>query len=542
MFDRLKPSALGDNAMLYKDLTQWLRNKTFVGLFFGLLLLAEGVSVFVTSLPTRAGEAGPVVFNILLMVLFFYGLIIAFSGYGLTAKEFQNRTFELYELSGMSLEKMIRGKFLSMMAQFLFGFFCIVPFLFFSYLLGGLDFYTILGVLLLAAILVPPLFLFSLAVALHSQKIKALATLFRVGAFLFLLWMGWMLLLFFIQIALRGGGGSFFNMGRIVKEILSGGREPLFCMGAFVIFHLQFCLLLFYLSCNAISPVTDSREGAVKFLATSFSLCLIGLIPILVFVTRDDDFFTFLFLVFLVECLMGLLYFWGPVEVPLMARRRQKESRWVSVRFLTYWFQPGPAGTFRTILLLWGSALLLYLFSGSIIGNPVWSVQEGIRRLLALLLAAPFWIATPGCFLLGLKRFRLNPVVMRMTLLLWWGFGGALMILALVLLESFRHSDSLLFGFLSSVLTPVSALIACLSPSTVGFASDETMGLSFIWIILGVIGMILMARTLAVRIRLDKMDRQAALQVVTAAEAIPERQEQPFNGDPLPPLPMEGVE
>jgi hypothetical protein len=160
MFDQLKPSALGDNAMLYKDLTQWLRNKTFLGLFFGLLLLSEGISIFVSSLPTDAGKAGPVVFNLLLMVLSFYGLIIAFSGYNLTSKEFQNRTFELYELSGMSLEKMIRGKFLSMIAQFLFGFFCIVPFLFFSYLLGGLDFYTILGVLILAAILVPRFFFF----------------------------------------------------------------------------------------------------------------------------------------------------------------------------------------------------------------------------------------------------------------------------------------------------------------------------------------------------------------------------------------------
>jgi hypothetical protein len=92
----------------------------------------------------------------------------------------------------MSLEKMIRGKFLSMMAQFLFGFFCIVPFLFFSYLLGGLDFYTIWAVLILAAILVPPLFLFALTVALYSYQVKALSILFRVGGLLLLIFGGLM--------------------------------------------------------------------------------------------------------------------------------------------------------------------------------------------------------------------------------------------------------------------------------------------------------------------------------------------------------------
>jgi hypothetical protein len=191
--------------------------------------------------------------------------------------------------------------------------------------------------------------------------------------------MGWMLLVFLLQFAMRGGSGSFFNMGWIVKEILAGGKDPLIYMGVFILFHLQFCLMLFYVSCNAISPVTDSREGAVKLLATTLSLSLLVLIPILVWTTGDDDFFVFLFSLFLIECLVGLLYFWGAVEVPLMALRRQKESRWVSVRFLTYWFQPGPAGTFRVILVLWSCTLIFYLT----LGNTRWGwyVDEDVRSV-----------------------------------------------------------------------------------------------------------------------------------------------------------------
>src|SRR6188768_909317 len=126
---------LQDNAMLYKDITQWLRNRTFVALFFGLLLLAEGISVFIMSLGEEIQQPGPAVFYSLYCILIVYGLIIAFMGHGLTAREFANRTFELYELSGMSLERMIGGKLLSMVYEFLFGFFCIVPFMFFAYFL-----------------------------------------------------------------------------------------------------------------------------------------------------------------------------------------------------------------------------------------------------------------------------------------------------------------------------------------------------------------------------------------------------------------------
>ncbi len=104
-----------DNAMFYKDITQWLRNRTFGSLFFGLLLLAEMLSLFIIAGSDEISEPGVAMFYILYMVLFIYALVIAFMGNGLTAREFVNRTFELYELSGMSLERMVGGKLLSML-------------------------------------------------------------------------------------------------------------------------------------------------------------------------------------------------------------------------------------------------------------------------------------------------------------------------------------------------------------------------------------------------------------------------------------------
>jgi len=544
---RFRLAALGDNAMFYKDLTQWLRNRTFAGLFFGLLLLAEGISIFVSSMPMELGQAGPMVFNCLLLALLFYGGIIAFSGYSLTSKEFQNKTFELYELSGMSLEKMIRGKFLSMSAQFLFGFFCIVPFLFFSYLLGGLDFYSILGAILVLAILFPPLFLFALAVALHSQKIKVLSTLLRVGA-IFLLVAGGLALFWIVALLTffsgLGRGAVSFSTGTIVKAILAGGYEPLAWLGGFAFFHVLFCLLLFYLCCNAISPVTDSREGAVKFLTTVLCLGLMAVGPVVFLCTKaaSDDCYGLLLLVFLIECLMGLLYFWGPMEVPLMVRQRQKASHWPPVRWISFWFQAGPAGTFRTLLLLWGCALVLYLTDGGI-PDPKKVNRESILLLMGLLLAIPFWIVIPNFFFLGRLRFRLKPVIMRMTLLLWWGFGGALMALAIAFNETmFDESDSLLLGFLSMSLTPVSGVVACLSPSTVGLKWIPTTAFPLVWLFLGGIGLILMMRTLQGRRSLDMADRLAALQETVLENTLlpPESKPFPQTPPPLPTLPIEG--
>jgi hypothetical protein len=542
MFDRFKPAALGDNAMLYKDLTQWLRNKTFVGLFFGLLLMAEGVSVYVTSMPSEPGRTGPVVFNILVVLLYLYGLVIGFIGYTLTSREFQNRTFELYELSGMSLEKMIRGKWGSMIAQFLFGFFCIVPFLFFSYLLGGLDFYTVLGVVVLAAILVPPFYLIVLAVALHGQKIKALSTLFRVGAGLAFIWVGWVVLVSIID-GLHRRSTPMADVGRLIKEILTttGSHDALIWCSVFLTFHLLFCLILFYLSCNAISPVTDSREGAVKGLSALFCLGLMALGPVGFWVTKSAQFFVFLVPVFGIECLLGLLYFWGPVEVPLMARRRQEESRWRVVRLVRYWFQAGAGGTFRTLLLLWGVAKVLQIWINSwwMSAHPY---QENSNQFASLLLAVPFWITLPGLLLLGFRRFRQSPVLMRMTLLMWWGVGGAVFFVILVVLQDvYRYRpDSPFFYYLSGVLTPVSAFSVLLMSSSGRFAGLADT-LCELWRWMGLLGLLALARILYGRIRLDREDRQAALQAVEAAEVVPQHSAVPPESA-LPPLSAEGCE
>lgn len=52
-----------DNAMFYKDITQWLRNKTFGSLFFGLLIIAEAISLLVIAGSDDISQPGVTMFT-----------------------------------------------------------------------------------------------------------------------------------------------------------------------------------------------------------------------------------------------------------------------------------------------------------------------------------------------------------------------------------------------------------------------------------------------------------------------------------------------
>ena len=59
-------STFYDNAMLYKDVTQWMRNRTFATLFIGLLVVAELIAVTVSVIPfNQKADAGVAAYTFL---------------------------------------------------------------------------------------------------------------------------------------------------------------------------------------------------------------------------------------------------------------------------------------------------------------------------------------------------------------------------------------------------------------------------------------------------------------------------------------------
>jgi hypothetical protein len=154
-----KARFLFDNALLYKDITQWLRRRLFGYLYFGLLILAEFITLLVGFFSVGSQETGKDNFYALFSVLCIYAVVIALVGYKKISDEYLNQTFDLYIITGLTNQKMVLGMLFSMFGQFLFGFFCIVPFLFFSYFMGGLDFILIITMLVNVCMWVIPFYL-----------------------------------------------------------------------------------------------------------------------------------------------------------------------------------------------------------------------------------------------------------------------------------------------------------------------------------------------------------------------------------------------
>lgn len=492
--------------MLYKDITQWLRNRTFVALFFGLLLIAEGISVFVMSLGDELPQPGPAVFYSLYTILIIYALIIAFMGHSLTAREFANRTFELYELSGMSLERMIGGKLLSMVYEFLFGFFCIVPFMFFAYFLGGLDFFDLISGAVITLISFLPIYLLTLLFALSTRlkQVMLLGRIATVFALIFIVMTG------FVSLFSPSSPISslFRATSNLIKGLIGGDWRALLQVIVFLFFYAQTCLLLFYLCCNTISRDADSRELPVKLLlftqVSSWLLYRTFMVWRWGYSVTEPGFTCIP--VFLVLCVMGVTLFYNRHAVPVIIRRKyEKASAWKKTMY--YIFQPGTAGTVRTLMLVF--LVLIGCAAGIYNGATAAGVVSGHDprdewlQAVSIPLQVPFFLIFPFGFMINLRGVRQNYVLQRTLVLMWWGVAGAI---AASLVAWWNWHSSPVAGFFE-----FAALL--ISPFSSAFADVRSQNgvydaAPYVRLITGVIGMVLMQRYLA---RIRSLQKQGLL-------------------------------
>lgn len=465
----------GDNAMFYKDITQWMRNRTFASLFFGLLLVAEALSLFIIAGSDDISNPGVSMFYTLYLVLIIYALLIAFMGNGLTSREFVNRTFELFELSGMSLERMVGGKILSMLYQFFFGFFCLVPFMFFAYFLGGLDFIEMLVGVIIMGFLALPLYLMSLLSAL-TGRFKQIALLARLAAVFSL----GMFTLFTII--------SFFTNQPIMQEFVreltdffktmfSGSSEAIlvFVVGAAI--YVQVCLLLFYFCCDSISRESDSREIPIKVLTGSLILCWMALFGYMIAMRGYEEGITYMVVVpvFLALLALGVRTFYNRATVPPIVVRRYRDATGFR-RLLYSMFRPGIEGSVRTLFLL----ILLAVAAGQFAVSMqfVTSIHSDLAAVewwsgMSLLVQIPWFLAIPHIFFARARDMRYNYAGQRTITVAWWVVLGALVMIYL----AWKRSGVYGYSLDSSSILDI-ALITLLSPlpslSVVG-SSDAGM-------------------------------------------------------------------
>jgi len=487
-------TAFRDNAMFYKDITQWMRNRTFGALFFGLLLVAEILTGFVIFASDDIANPGPVLFYGLYLTLVIYALLIAFQGNTLTNKEFGNRTFELFELSGMSLERMVSGKFLSMYYQFLFGFFCLVPFMFFSYIVGGLDFVEMALGVLLAVLLTVPLYLFSLAAALTS-RFKQAGTVVKVIAL-------FMVLPFVVSLLISVFSGHFLFQ-EIIKEfarVVNGafGKDPIYLIVllGIVFSYVQVCLLLFYLCCDNISRENDSREMAVKLLSFSLMLTWIAFVTLPSTMNPGGEIPEGLAAVpvFISILLLGMRAFYAPVAMPLIVRRRYERSRNPLTKLLFPIFKPGIQGGVISIIVI--SITTAALLAASI-GN--WDSAT------ALLIQPAWFLVFPFIFFVNFKDVRQNYSLQRTLSLLAWVILGMLVLLVGAFAGgnyAARQSEGRMA--MNVLLSPISSFPVMLSSGSSTLVAQPLFTFS------GLVGMIIMWSHMRSAVRSARLEEQNA--------------------------------
>lgn len=178
------------NAVIYKDLTQWLRTGVFACLFLGLIGTGEAVSFVIVAGAEKPGDAGAAIFNFLSFGLLAHLVVVAMYGGTQTRGEIRSRTFQLYAITGLTQDQVVWGKLSSMYVQLLFGIFCLAPYMFFAQLLGGVDFFRILDTLLGLLLLALPLFIFALMRGFKKPAVDVGGIIARMGCMLVLLFIG----------------------------------------------------------------------------------------------------------------------------------------------------------------------------------------------------------------------------------------------------------------------------------------------------------------------------------------------------------------
>jgi len=465
------PALLYNNAMLYKDITQWLRNKTFAVLFFGLLLFSEVVSLIVISIPGESAEAGLVSFIFFIILLCLYSLAITTMGYNHTAREFVNKTFELYELSGISLEKMVLGKFLSMSVQFLFGYFCVIPFMFFSYLLGGLDFVSIFGFSILLFLLAIPVFLGTLLLSFSSRFMK----LSGIGRSILII----MLLLFILNLLGTLLGALFMShsplagLSDLLKALFTFDPRVIGGILIFFVFYVQICLFLFYFCCHVISGANDSREMPLKILFFTLYLSWVGFSCWLMrkpSSINEEYFYLFYIPLFFILLIVGFLFFYNRMDVPLIVENRWSNARRV-LRSVYFLFRPGAEGTARLVLIMLAVLILPSVFLYLLLSGKTGFDQKSpyFFNALSAPFQAPFFLAFPAGVLLCFKGMRKKMKEIRTLAVLWWIFVGVGVLIVYSFLKSFNRSRDNPLVF---VIEIVSLLASPLSSFSVGVSRN----------------------------------------------------------------------
>ena len=268
MIARLDDASDWLSPILVKEVRQIVRGREFAYSFHGSLLIALVVAAFgAADAVDGEGTTGWWVFTILTVGLAILGMVVVPIGaFSALRNERLEQTIDLITVTRLTPRQVIIGKLSAQAVKLATLFAGMAPFVATSFLLGGVDFLTI--IVSLTLVFLASLWACAVALFLSSlAKTRAMSGMLLIGfGVLLLLWLGGSRILFMIVMALSGGrpgsfalGGGFFIGGGGI-----GTSDAWWLLGSVTIFGLASLMNLVLLAENRLSSPVEDKATALR--------------------------------------------------------------------------------------------------------------------------------------------------------------------------------------------------------------------------------------------------------------------------------------
>jgi len=153
------------SAIAVKEVRQVVRSREFTYAFFASLVAALAIAFFgAADALTGSGTSGTWTFVALMVCLTLLGLtVVPLGAFNALRTERMEQTFDLITITALSPRRVVIGKLTAQVVKLVTFFAAVAPFMAMSFLLGGIDFVTILislGVLFILSMWTSAAFLF----------------------------------------------------------------------------------------------------------------------------------------------------------------------------------------------------------------------------------------------------------------------------------------------------------------------------------------------------------------------------------------------
>ena len=359
----------GLNPILVKEARQALRSRQFTITFF--LMLAAGWTWSILGLSILGPSAyynatGPTMFYVYYVILSApLIVVIPYTAYSSLAGERQDRTYELVSITGLEASGILFGKLCSIGMQMLVYLSALLPCLAFTYLLRGLDIFTVLLVVLYTCLLSIGLALGGLLLATLSpprQRYVIVGVIFAVS-------------LFYVF-----GMVSTLLGGMVAQGISLDDPEFWSVNASLAILYANLAVVVFLCARSQLMSLSQNRSSAIRVALTIAHLSTIGWFAWAVLRIDDDFVYGMLYLGTITWFCCGLVLVGESDQ--LSSRVRRGLPRSVFGRVLFGWYMPG-SGTGYTFVLWHMLALCIVapLMTSALVGELAQQLSTTVRTI-----------------------------------------------------------------------------------------------------------------------------------------------------------------